>query len=115
MRSCGWASAGRSLPAGSGLSRIDPPKGTMIIMAASKGQQALDRLGNADPVPNGLFTRELIKQMRTNGQSASEMLKKVRNSVEATAATVNHAQRPSLVDESSSDFFFYPSGATAAA
>ncbi len=103
--------AGRSLPAGSGLARIEPPKGSMIIMAASKGQQALDRLSNSDPVPNGLFTRELVKQMRTKGLSASEMLKRVRTSVETSAATVNHAQRPSLVDESSSDFFFYPGGA----
>lgn len=100
--------AGRSLPPGSALSRIEPPKGTMIIMAASKGQQALDRLGNNDPVNNGLFTRELIKQMRQRGLSAGEMLKKVRSSVESAALAVNHAQRPSLVDESSSEFFFYP-------
>lgn len=108
-------STGRSLPSGSGLGRIEPPKGTMIIMAASKGQQALDRLGNADPIPNGLFTRELVKQMRTTGLSASDMLKRVRGSVESSAATVNHAQRPSLVDESSSDFYFYPGGTPAPA
>jgi uncharacterized caspase-like protein len=102
--------AGRSLPSGSGLARLDAPKGMMIIMAASKGQQALDRLGNSDPVPNGLFTRELIKQMRTAGLSASDMLKRVRTSVESAAAGVNHAQRPSLVDESSSEFYFYPTG-----
>ena len=108
--------AGRSLPPGSALSRIEPPKGTMIIMAASKGQQALDRLGNNDPVPNGLFTRELIKQMRQPGLSAGEMLKKVRASVESAALAANHSQRPSLVDESSSEFFFYPArgGAVAA-
>ncbi len=107
--------AGRSLPPGSALSRIEPPKGTMIIMAASKGQQALDRLGEKDPVNNGLFTRELIKQMRQRGQSAGEMMKKVRANVESAALAVNHAQRPSLVDESSSDFFFYPGLATATA
>jgi len=105
--------AGRALPPGSALGRIEPPKGSMIIMAASKGQQALDNLGRNDPVPNGLFTRELIKQMRTVGLSASDMLKRVRTSVESSAATVNHSQRPSLVDESSSDFFFYPAGAQA--
>jgi uncharacterized caspase-like protein len=100
--------AGRSLPPGSALSRIEPPKGTMIIMAASKGQQALDRLGNNDTVANGLFTRELIKLMRTPGLSAGEMLKKVRANVESAALAVNHQQRPSLVDESSSEFFFHP-------
>ncbi len=108
-------STGRSLPPGSALGRIEPPKGTMIIMAASKGQQALDRLNNADKVPNGLFTRELIKQMRQKGLSASDMLKRVRATVESSAAAVNHAQRPSLVDESSSDFYFYPGSAPAPA
>jgi uncharacterized caspase-like protein len=102
--------AGRALPPGSSLSRIEPPRGSMIIMAASKGQQALDSLGRSDPVPNGLFTRELIKQMRTPGLSASDMLKRVRGSVEAAANTVNHQQRPSLMDESSTDFYFYPAG-----
>jgi hypothetical protein len=106
--------AGRSLPSGSGLARIEPPKGTMIIMAASKGQQALDRLSEKDPVNNGLFTRELVKQMRQPGQSAGEMLKKVRANVESAARAVNHEQRPSLVDESSSDFFFFPGRAPAA-
>jgi uncharacterized caspase-like protein len=108
-------SAGRSLPPGSALGRIEPPKGTMIIMAASKGQQALDRLGNSDNVPNGLFTRELIKQMRQPGLSAGEMMKKVRANVETAALVVNHQQRPALVDESSSDFFFYPGRAGAVA
>ena len=109
-------SAGRSLQPGSSLSRIEPPKGTMIIMAASKGQQALDRLSDNDPVANGLFTRELVKQMRRPGISAGEMLKSVRANVERAAQSVNHAQRPSLVDESSSDFFFHaPRGGTATA
>ena len=107
--------AGRSLPPGSSLSRIEPPKGTMIIMAASKGQQALDRLNDRDPVPNGLFTRELVKQMRQPGLSASEMLKRVRANVETAALTVNHAQRPALIDESSSEFFFYPARGSATA
>lgn len=104
--------AGRSLPAGSGLSRIEPPDGTLVIMAASKGQQALDRLSDNDPVKNGLFTRELVKQMRTRGLPVTEMLRKVRTNVVAAANSVNHKQKPSLTDESSSDFFFYPAGAS---
>ena len=108
--------AGRSLQRGTNLSRIEPPKGTMVIMAASKGQQALDRLSDNDPVANGLFTRELVQQMRQKGVSAGEMLKRVRTNVERTALSVRHEQRPALVDESSSDFFFYPArgGATSA-
>lgn len=107
--------AGRSMAPGSSLSRIEPPKGTMIIMAASKGQQALDRLGDNDPVANGLFTRELVKQMRQPGVSAGEVLKRVRANVERAAQSVNHAQRPSLVDESSSDFYFHLGRAGSAA
>ena len=106
-------SAGRSLPPGSGLSRIEPPKGTMIIMAASKGQQALDRLSNSDPVPNGLFTRELIRHMKIRGLSAADVLKRVRTGVETAAANVNHQQRPALIDEASTDFYFYPPGGDA--
>jgi len=109
------SATGRSIAPGSTLTRIEPPKGSLVIMAASKGQQALDRLGNNDPVPNGLFTRELIKHMRIKGLSAVEMLRKVRTSVESTAETVNHKQRPALMDESSSDFFFYPGGGGVAA
>ncbi len=103
--------AGRSLPSGSGLARIEPPDGTLVIMAASKGQQALDRLSDNDPVNNGLFTRELVKQMRTRGLPVTEMLRKVRTNVVAAANSVNHKQKPSLTDESSSDFFFYPGAA----
>lgn len=106
---------GRSIAPGSTLTRIEPPKGSLVIMAASKGQQALDRLSNNDPVPNGLFTRELVKHMRTKGLSAVEMLRKVRSSVETAAEGVNHKQRPALMDESSSDFFFYPGGGGVAA
>lgn len=102
------AKQGRSLAPGTTLSRIEPPKGTLVIMSASKGQQALDRLSDNDPVANGVFTRELIKQMRTVGLSASEMLKRVRGSVEAAAQRINHAQRPALIDESSNEFYFYP-------
>lgn len=106
-------SFGRSIAPGSSLGRIEPPSGTMVIMAASKGQQALDRLSDRDPVPNGLFTRELIRHMRTPGLSASEMMRRVKTSVEQAAAGVNHVQRPALVDESSSDFFFYPAQGSA--
>lgn len=108
-------SAGRSIAPGSSLTRIEPPKGSLVIMAASKGQQALDRLSNNDPVPNGLFTRELIKHMRTKGLSAVEMLRRVRSGVETAAESVNHKQRPALMDESSSDFFFYPAAGGAVA
>ena len=99
---------GRALPPGSSLSNIEPPRGTMVIMAASRGQEALDRLGSNDPVPNGLFTRELVKHMRTPGLSAGDMIKRVKLSVEQAAASVNHVQWPAVQDETRTDFYFRP-------
>jgi hypothetical protein len=99
---------GRSMPPGSSLSNIEPPRGTMVIMAASRGQEALDRLGRNDTVPNGVFTRELIKHMRTPGLSAGDMVKRVKLSVEQAAASVNHEQWPAVQDETRTDFFFHP-------
>lgn len=99
---------GRSMPPGSSLSNIEPPRGTMVIMAASRGQEALDRLGKNDTVPNGVFTRELIKHMRTPGLSAGDMVKRVKLSVEQAAASVNHEQWPAVQDETRTDFFFHP-------
>ncbi len=99
---------GRSIPPGSSLSNIEPPRGTMVIMAASRGQEALDRLGKNDTVPNGVFTRELIKHMRTPGLSAGDMVKRVKLSVEQAAASVNHEQWPAVQDETRTDFFFHP-------
>jgi len=98
----------RSAIAGSQIAMGDPPRGTAVLLSASTGQQALDRLSNSDPVRNGLFTRELLKVMRTPGLDISSMLRKVRNEVETTAKRVKHVQRPSLRDETSGEFYFYP-------
>lgn len=97
----------RSAIAGSQIAMGDPPRGTAVLLSASTGQQALDRLSNSDPVRNGLFTRELLKVMRTPGLDISNMLRKVRNEVESAAKRVNHEQRPSLRDETSGEFHFY--------
>jgi hypothetical protein len=101
-------SSGRSIAPGSTLSNFAPPSGSVVLMAASKGQEALDRLGPSDTTPNGLFTRELVKWIRKPGIPVREMLHQVKFSVEKLAATVNHQQRPSITDESSDDFYFYP-------
>ncbi|NDY93396.1 caspase family protein [Ideonella livida] len=109
------SSAGRSIAPGSALGRVEPPSGTLVIMAASKGQQALDRLSDKDPVQNGLFTRELVRHMRTPGLSASEMARRVKFGVEQAALSINHQQRPAVIDESSSsEFYFYPPSTGAA-
>ena len=55
---------GRSIGATRGLSAVEPAKGQMIVYSASRGQQALDRLNDRDPSPNGVFTREFIARMK---------------------------------------------------
>lgn len=90
-----------------GLAPIEPAEGVAIILAASRGQKALDRLGNEDKVQNGLFTRELLRRMREPGVNVTDMLKQVRDGVEQQAAKVNHRQRPALQDESRGSFCFY--------
>jgi hypothetical protein len=100
-------STGRSMVAGSNLA-MEAPRGTVVMMAASKGQEALDRLGNSDIVPNGVFTRELVKSMRQPGVTVNDMLRKVRFSVINLAKSVNHEQWPAIMDDSSADFYLYP-------
>lgn len=100
---------GRSISTGSNMV-VEAPRGAIIFMAASRGQQALDDLGRNDPVKNGLFTRELIKWMKQPGLSAREMLYKVRFGVRDLARTVNHDQWPAITDDASDDFYFYQPG-----
>lgn len=105
---------GRSISTGSNIV-VEAPRGAIIFMAASRGQQALDDLGRNDPVKNGLFTRELIKWMKQPGLSAREMLYKVRFGVRDLARTVNHDQWPAITDDASDDFYFYQPGSSGSA
>lgn len=105
----------RNLGSERGLQPIEPPEGTAIIFSAGRGQAALDTLGQNDTERQGVFTREFLRQMNTPGLQVRDLLLKVRDAVEQKAATVNHKQRPALIDESRGMFFFYPPAATAAA
>jgi Caspase domain/Sel1 repeat len=98
---------GRTLGNGRGLSAIEPPKGEIIVYSAGKGQQALDRLSDADTNPNGVFTRELISRMRKPGIKVDDLMREVQNAVENLAGTVGHEQRPAIYNESRGDFYFY--------
>lgn len=105
----------RSLGADRGLQPIEPPEGTAIIFSAGRGQAALDTLGQNDNARQGVFTREFLKQMTAPGLQVRDLLLKVRDSVEQQAASVNHKQRPALIDETRGFFYFYPPGASTAA
>ncbi|MBP8018890.1 MAG: SUMF1/EgtB/PvdO family nonheme iron enzyme [Hylemonella sp.] len=100
---------GRSI-GGRGLTRVDSATGQMVLYAAGEGQQALDRLGNSDTVPNGLFTRVFVKEMTRPGVPVDQVLKNVRIEVNRLAKTVRHEQVPALYDQVLGTYYFYPPG-----
>jgi uncharacterized caspase-like protein len=62
--------------ASDGLAQVDAPTGTLIAYATAPGRVASDGTGQ-----NGLYTSELLKQMRVPGLSATEMFMRVRGEV----------------------------------
>ena len=98
---------GRNVGGGRGLNPPDPPKGQMVVYSASRGQQALDRLSDADNHPNSVFTREFISRMRKPGLRVEELVREIQDSVETLARSVSHEQRPALYNESRGNFYFF--------
>jgi len=62
--------------AAQGLAFMDAPTGTIIAYATSPGKTASDGSGS-----NGLYTSELIRQMKMPGQSITDMFMNVRKEV----------------------------------
>lgn len=98
---------GRSVGNSRGLSAIEPPKGQMVVYSASRGQEALDRLGEKDPNPNGVFTREFIARMKRPGAKIEDIMRDVQDAVESLAKTINHEQRPAIYNEARGNFYFF--------
>jgi len=99
---------GRAISGGRGLSPVEPAKGQMVVYSASRGQEALDRLSNADANPNSVFTREFITRMKQPGVRIEDIVREVQEAVEQLAKTVKHEQRPALYNEARGNFYFYP-------
>jgi hypothetical protein len=59
-----------------GLAQVDAPTGTLIAYATAPGRVAADGAGQ-----NGLYTSELLKEMRVPGLSVIEMFMRVRAEV----------------------------------
>jgi len=59
-----------------GLAQVDAPTGTLIAYSTAPGRVASDGTGQ-----NGLYTSELLKQMRVPGLTATEMFMRVRAEV----------------------------------
>ncbi len=100
-------SRGRTIGIARGLNAPDLAKGQMVIFSAGKNQRALDALDARDTNPNGVFTREFVARMRRPGVSVESLAIEVKNSVEQIARTINHDQRPLIVNDSTGDFYFF--------
>ena len=95
---------------GRGLAPVTAANGQMVLYSAGAGQSALDRLGPRDTDPNGVFTRVLIKEMKSPGLPVDRMLKTVRDQVVTLAKSASHEQVPALYDQSIGEFYFTPGG-----
>ena len=100
-----FKSSGRAI-GGRGLAPTTAATGQMVIFSAGTGQQALDKLNNADKNKNGLFTRVFVQEMQKPSQSIDLVVKNVRNQVAELAKSVGHEQVPAIYDQVLGDFYF---------
>jgi len=98
--------SGRSLGVTRGLTIPAAPDGLMVVYSAGINEQALDKLSDRDADPNGLFTREFVKQLRVPGVRVDDMVRRVRSEVRKKAREIGHAQNPAIYDQSEGDFYF---------
>ena len=66
----------REVASPGGLSEMKPPAGSLIAFATDAGQTALDGDGT-----NGLYTEELLKNLRTPGLTVEQVFKRTRAGV----------------------------------
>ena len=93
---------------GRGLTGTAAATGQMVVFSAGVGQQALDRLGQNDPSPNGVFTRVLLTEMQKPGLSVDRVIRNVRNEVVRLSQSIGHEQVPAVYDQAIGDFYFKP-------
>lgn len=83
-----------------GLAQVNAPAGTFIAYATAPGQTASDGKGQ-----NGLYTQELLANMRTPGLPIEEVFKRVRVGVKQQSGGVQIPWDASSLEGS---FFFVP-------
>src|SRR5215213_9642289 len=97
----------RSFRSGSqGLAQVNAPAGTFIAYATAPGQTASDGKGQ-----NGLYTQELIANLRAPGLPIEEVFKRVRVQVKQKS---NGVQIPWDASSLEGSFFFVPGAGGAA-
>ncbi|HEY0377758.1 MAG TPA: caspase family protein [Pyrinomonadaceae bacterium] len=90
-----------------GLAQVNAPAGTFIAYATAPGQTASDGKGQ-----NGLYTQELLANLRTPGLPIEEVFKRVRVGVKQQSGGVQVPWDASSLEGS---FFFVPGEGGAAA
>ncbi|MFN8348775.1 MAG: SUMF1/EgtB/PvdO family nonheme iron enzyme [Spirosomataceae bacterium] len=83
-----------------GLGAVTAPEGMVAFFAASPGEEA----GENPAARNGLFTQELLKQLRAPGLELAELLRNTANQVKR----LSPIQRPYRVGDLSDVFYFNP-------
>jgi Caspase domain len=74
--------------------------------SAGAGEAALDRLGDADPEPNSVFTRTFVPLLAQGGLNLPELAPETRRRVHELAASASQSQTPAYYDEVLGDFSF---------
>ena len=97
---------GRSVGGARGLALVVPPQGTFIMYSAGAGEAALDRLSDADPEPNSVFTRTFVPLLAQGGLNLPELARETRRRVHDLAASAGRSQTPAYYDEVLGDFSF---------
>ncbi len=97
----------RGVGAPAGIVPIEPARGNVILLSASRNQQALDEVPGITK-SNGLFTYTLVQALKVPGVDVVQAMHNVREQVEQQARLANHEQRPALVEEMDGTFFFFP-------
>jgi uncharacterized caspase-like protein len=92
---------------GKGLSQVDAPVGTLLAYATSPGNTASDGDG-----ANGLYTENLLREMRTPDAKIEDMFKRVRLNVRRAS---NGRQIPWESTSLEDDFYFVPPASIAKA
>ena len=90
-----------------GLARVEAPIGSLVVYATAPGTVAADGEGR-----NGVFTGALLEQLRTDGQSLTQTIRRTR------AAVIKATNGQQVPWESSSllhDYYFTPKSEPAAA
>ena len=88
-----------------GLAPMDAPKGTLVVYATDAGDVAADGEGR-----NGIFTKNLLREIRTPGIEIGPMIRRVRAGV---LKDTGDRQLPFEVSYLIGSFYFNPTGISA--